>query len=255
MSFDEMYDELVHAEFLDGALNVPPRRGAHAAIKATMSASRLRSIALITSGGLAFAALGAFLGGLGGGFSVTPAGAHALTSSQRNMALSAAPGAAAFAAGKAAPSAAPGGSGPLAAAASGVGASGRSTSAPAISSSTGGSSLSAPVSAVTSAGSNGGTTGGSSTGGSSTGGSSSGGSSTGGTGGTGGTTTGPTTPAPTSPVTGIVSGVGLSGVSTDLTQTLNGVVGSVTAPGTDLSPVTNPLTGVVSGVTSGLLGG
>jgi hypothetical protein len=250
MSFDEMYDELVHAEFLDGALNVPPRRGAHAAIKATMSASRLRSIALITSGGLAFAALGAFLGGLGGGFSVTPAGAHALTSSQRNMALSAAPGAAAFAAGKAAPSAAPGGSGPLAAAASGVGASGRSTSAPAISSSTGGSSASAPVSAVTSAGSNGGTTGGSSTGGSS-----SGGSSTGGTGGTGGTTTGPTTPAPTSPVTGIVSGVGLSGVSTDLTQTLNGVVGSVTAPGTDLSPVTNPLTGVVSGVTSGLLGG
>jgi hypothetical protein len=85
MSFDEMYDELVHAEFLAGAVNAPPRRGAHAALKATMSASRLRSIILVTSGGLAFAALGSFLGGLGGEFAVTPAGAHALTTTERHM--------------------------------------------------------------------------------------------------------------------------------------------------------------------------
>jgi hypothetical protein len=245
MSVDEMYDELVHAEFLAGAVNTPPRRGAHAAIKATMSSSRLRSIALVTSGGLAFAAIGAFLGGLGGEFAVTPAGAHALTTTQKNMALSAAPAAAFSAA--AAQSAALHGLGPATATAGNDRGAGGSASAPFTPSSTGTSTTAAPVSSTSSTSTGGSSTGGSGTSGSGTGGSSSGGS--------GGTTTGSTPPAPTSPVTQIVGQAGLSGVTTDLTQTLSGVVGSVSAPGTGLSTVTNPLTGVVNGVTSGLLGG
>jgi hypothetical protein len=254
MSFDEMYDELVHAEFLADAVNRAPRRGAHGPIRATFTATRLRSIALITSGGLAFAALGAFLGGLGGEFAVSPAAAHALTSSQRTMALSPNPGGAAFHAAATALSAAPGGSGPITAA-TGNGASGQSTSALGLPSSTGGTSPAAPVSSITS-GASGSSTGGGSTGGSSSGGST-GGSSTGGSssGSTGGGSTGSTSTDPTSTVTQIVSSTGLSGVTTDLSQTLNGVVGSVAVPGTDLSTVTDPLTGVVSGVTSGLLGG
>ena len=40
-----------------------------------------------------------------------------------------------------------------------------------------------------------------------------------------------------------------------ITQTVSGVTGSVSVPGTDLSPVTDPLTGTVTGLTSGLLGG
>jgi hypothetical protein len=92
MSFDEMYDQPVHAEFLSGAVNGPLRRGADAAGRAIFGTPRLRSIAVIASGGLAFAALGAFLGGLGSDVAVSPAAAHPLTTSH----LSAPRGSAAF---------------------------------------------------------------------------------------------------------------------------------------------------------------
>jgi hypothetical protein len=240
MSFDEMYDELVHAEFLSDAVHDPARRGAHGPIRATFAASRLRSIMVITSGGLLFAGLGAFLGGLGGEFAVSPAGAHALTSSQRIEPLSAAPASSAsHVAAPPAPSASPAGSGPVTSAPFGQ-VSDSTTSASGIASSSGGNGVSAPVPSTATGG---GTTSGSSGG---TGGSS---------GGSGGTTPVTTSPAPTSPVTQIVSGTGLSGVTSGLTQTITGVVGSTTVPGTDLSTVTDPLTGVVTSVTSGLLGG
>jgi hypothetical protein len=85
MSFEEMYDETVHAEFLSGAVNGTPRHGADAAARAIFGTPRRRSIAVIASGGLAFAALGAFLGGLGSDVAVSPAAAHPLTTSQRSV--------------------------------------------------------------------------------------------------------------------------------------------------------------------------
>jgi hypothetical protein len=85
MSFEEMYDETVHAVFLSGAVNDTPRHGADAAARAIFGTPRLRSIAVIASGGLAFAALGAFLGGLGSDVAVSPAAAHPLTTSHRSV--------------------------------------------------------------------------------------------------------------------------------------------------------------------------
>ena len=85
MSFDEMYDETVHAEFLSGAVNDTPRHGADAAARAIFGTPRRRSIAVIASGGLAFAALGAFLGGLGSDVAVSPAAAHPLTTSHLSV--------------------------------------------------------------------------------------------------------------------------------------------------------------------------
>ncbi len=84
MSFDEMYDETVHAEFLSGAVD-DPAHGADAAARAIFGTPRRRSIAVIASGGLAFAALGAFLGGLGSDVAVSPAAAHPLTTSHLSL--------------------------------------------------------------------------------------------------------------------------------------------------------------------------
>ena len=80
MSFDEMYDEMLHDEFRS--------RGKHAAPEAVAEEhegprglSRFRTAAAVGAGGLACAAVGAFLGGLGGYFTVNPAAAHSLASS------------------------------------------------------------------------------------------------------------------------------------------------------------------------------
>jgi hypothetical protein len=211
MSFDEMYDELVHAEFLSGAVNDPPRRrGAHAPLKATFAASRLRSIALVASGGLACAAAGAFLGGLGGEFAVTPAAAHALTNSHRSVSLAAAANSA-FHLGNTAALAAPFRSAPVPGS---VGNNAVQSGAPA-SGSTVGDGVPGGASSVQVPTTSGSTTTSTTTPGG------------------GGTT--PTTP--TSPVTPVVTDVtdGLSGETTNLNQALNGIVNSLSTSGTGLS--------------------
>jgi hypothetical protein len=223
MSFDEMYDELVHAEFLPNAVHDPPHRGADAAARAIFGTSRFRSIALITSGGLAFAALGAFLGGLGSNFAVSPASAHPLTTSHRSVPLvAAAPGPVnrSFRAGTPAPAVVPVGSGAVTPSTtndnSPVGA------------------ASAPV--TTRAGDSGGAPRPASV--------------------TGGTTI-PTVPLPIGappPVTQIVSQLGLSSAVAGLGQTVTGIASSVPAPSSGLAAVTTPLTGVVNDLTSSLAG-
>src|ERR1700722_10130809 len=74
MSFDELYDEMVHDEFRPAAKAATSRRGAHAA----PPPSRTRTITMIATGGVACAVVGALLGGLGGEFGVSPATAHAI---------------------------------------------------------------------------------------------------------------------------------------------------------------------------------
>jgi trimeric autotransporter adhesin len=103
MTFDEMYDEMVHHEMARNETAHPEtahpetvhqetvhdefrstpragtsRRGAHAA----SPPSRARTITLVATGGVACAVVGALLGGLGGEFGVTPATAHAIGSSR-----------------------------------------------------------------------------------------------------------------------------------------------------------------------------
>ncbi len=84
MSFDEMYDEMLHDEFRSRGVS----RGKHAAPETAgeghegpRGISRYRSAAMVGAGGLACAAVGAFLGGLGGYFTVNPAAAHSVASS------------------------------------------------------------------------------------------------------------------------------------------------------------------------------
>ena len=96
MSFDEMYDEMLHGEFSAGegdeataATAAGQRRGRHAAASQPVSdyerpvgiLQRYRTAGLVGAGGLACAAAGAFLGGLGGYFTVAPAAAHPVASS------------------------------------------------------------------------------------------------------------------------------------------------------------------------------
>lgn len=89
MSFDEMYDEMLHDEFSSSGKHqaqagaVEPvestSRGRHAAADGAerpRGFQRYRTAALVGAGGLACAAAGAFLGGLGGYFSISPAAAH-----------------------------------------------------------------------------------------------------------------------------------------------------------------------------------
>jgi hypothetical protein len=100
MSFDEMYDEVLHDEFSSHGKHeakaapivaVPAEavaRARHAA--ATEPASevderprgfqRYRTAAVVGAGGMVCAAAGAFLGGLGGYFTVSPAAAHPVAS-------------------------------------------------------------------------------------------------------------------------------------------------------------------------------
>ncbi len=98
MSFDETYDEMLHDEFssrgrhqamaavAEPELTESASRGRHAAAEEgdthTEAAERPRGLqryrtaGLVGAGGLACAAAGAFLGGLGGYFTISPAAAH-----------------------------------------------------------------------------------------------------------------------------------------------------------------------------------
>ena len=84
MSFDEMYDEMLHGEFSSRGQHqanaVEPvqsySRGRHAATERPRGFQRYRTAGLVGAGGLACAAAGALLGGLGGYFSISPAAAH-----------------------------------------------------------------------------------------------------------------------------------------------------------------------------------
>lgn len=99
MSFDEMYDEVLHDEFrsrgkheAQAAVVAEPTeiatRARHAAVEepALESADRprgfqrYRTATLVGAGGMVCAAAGAFLGGLGGYFTVSPAAAHPVAS-------------------------------------------------------------------------------------------------------------------------------------------------------------------------------
>jgi hypothetical protein len=108
MSFDEMYDEMLHGEFssqgkhaakapVETAPVVTDVRGKHAVAEASAvdaaetgevaevaerprGFQRYRTAALVGAGGLTCAAAGAFLGGLGGYFTISPAAAHPLAS-------------------------------------------------------------------------------------------------------------------------------------------------------------------------------
>ena len=219
MSFDEMYDQPVHAEFLSGAVDDPPH-GTDAAARTIFGTPRLRSIAVITSGGLAFAALGAFMGGLGSDVAVSPAAAHSLTTSHESVPLgSASPG----------PTNPPFRFGTLA-----LGPVGSDAVTPPTTND--GSPVGAAWAPVTTVG---------------------GGASRGGplpAGVVGGITT-PAVPLPIAappPVTQIVSQLGLSGAVAGLGQTVTGIASSVPAPNSGLAAVTTPLTGVVTNVTSSL---
>ena len=90
MSFDEMYDEMLHDEFRGGS----PRRGAHASQRPGTRLSRYRNAGLVGAGGLACAGAGAFLGGLGGFVNLWPASVHSVTTHNEGVALAAAANAA-----------------------------------------------------------------------------------------------------------------------------------------------------------------
>jgi hypothetical protein len=99
MSFDEMYDEMLHGEFSshgkhqaksaavaepEAELTPSRSRGRHAAAEEPEGAERpsgfqrYRTATLVGAGGMACAVAGAFLGGLGGYFTISPAAAHAV---------------------------------------------------------------------------------------------------------------------------------------------------------------------------------
>jgi hypothetical protein len=111
MSFDDMYDEMLHDEFSSRGKHAAkaaavetepapsPVRGRHTAVgeadtvevgavqepvteavERPRGFQRYRTAALVGAGGMACAAAGAFLGGLGGYFTVSPAAAHPLSS-------------------------------------------------------------------------------------------------------------------------------------------------------------------------------
>ncbi|HWD55870.1 MAG TPA: hypothetical protein VG346_12145 [Acidimicrobiales bacterium] len=100
MSFDEAYDEMLHGEFSSRgkhqakAAAIAPEpaetaaRARHAAAvepapeldEPPRGFQRYRTAALVGAGGMACAAAGAFLGGLGGYFTVSPAAAHPVAS-------------------------------------------------------------------------------------------------------------------------------------------------------------------------------
>jgi hypothetical protein len=97
MSFDEMYDEMLHDEFRTGSTpgSSVPAKGV----------ARYRTAALVSAGGLAAATAGAFLGGLGGYFTLSPSGASPISSASQQVPLTATADAAIQAAQVAAPAA------------------------------------------------------------------------------------------------------------------------------------------------------
>jgi hypothetical protein len=78
MGFDELYDNMLHHEFRTPSDDqaVEAESGG-----SWTNPSRSRTAALVASGGLACAVVGALLGGLGSEFGVSPAAAHSLKSS------------------------------------------------------------------------------------------------------------------------------------------------------------------------------
>ena len=114
MTFDELYDEMLSMEFSTRGRHAKPemivdpatavaavvaddvcgsaRHAKADAVEATAQDSRerptglarYRTAGLVGAGGLACATLGAFLGGLGGYFTVSPAGAHAVASTSQD---------------------------------------------------------------------------------------------------------------------------------------------------------------------------
>jgi hypothetical protein len=81
MSFDELYDNMLHDEFRGTPEGDSGAHGLQGVRHSLASSSRSRTVALVASGGLACAVVGALLGGLGGEFGVSPASAHSLSSS------------------------------------------------------------------------------------------------------------------------------------------------------------------------------
>ena len=84
MRFDRLYDEMLHDEFRSRESS----RGKHRAPETAgeehvgpRGLSRYRSAVMVGAGGLACAGIGAFLGGLGGSFTVNPAAARSVDSS------------------------------------------------------------------------------------------------------------------------------------------------------------------------------
>ncbi|HEY6427684.1 MAG TPA: hypothetical protein VIX84_10655, partial [Acidimicrobiales bacterium] len=80
-SLDEKYDQMLHDEFGSG------RAEAEAKPERPAGLARYRTAALVGAGGLACATVGALLGGLGGHFTRSPAGAHSVTSSSQDLPL------------------------------------------------------------------------------------------------------------------------------------------------------------------------
>jgi hypothetical protein len=87
MSFDEAYANMVHDEFRAAPGNGVVGVAEHTA-PSSAQGSRTRTIALVASGGIACAVVGALLGGLGGEFGISPASAHALNASSETVPLS-----------------------------------------------------------------------------------------------------------------------------------------------------------------------
>ena len=88
MSFDEIYDEMLHQEFRSRGRHAAPEAPEKAAAEGEgpRGLARYRNAAVVGAGGLACAAVGAFLGGLGGYFTVNPAAAHSVASSSSSSA-------------------------------------------------------------------------------------------------------------------------------------------------------------------------
>jgi len=89
MSFDEMYDEMLHAEFRTGQAAGASSSGAESSEPVTGFA-RYRTATLVGVGGVACATAGALLGGLGGYFTLSPASAHTVTDSSSQVPLTSA---------------------------------------------------------------------------------------------------------------------------------------------------------------------
>ena len=231
MTFDELYDEMLSLEFSSRGRHAKAGTiGDPAAAAATLMAgdvctgarhakadlvdevaepaaegrerrtglARYRTAGLVGAGGLACATVGAFLGGLGGYFTVSPAGAHAVASTSQDSPAVATASHAPYPAHSAAEAAAirasfSPASGGLTSAGSGLGS---VTAAPSPNAPVGGGSVGAPLPGNGS----GGSTGGGSNGGGSTGGNNP-------------PSTTPTTPGDsTTPCTGVGCVVGVSGL-------------------------------------------
>ncbi|HVA05868.1 MAG TPA: hypothetical protein VNG12_03910 [Acidimicrobiales bacterium] len=231
MSFDELYDGMLHNEFRSGpeAASAP-----HARHAASRNPSRSRTVALVASGGAACAVVGALLGGLGSEFGVTPATAHSLNSSSQFVPLSTlastafrVPTVAALAS-----LAKPAAKSSTVTLTSGGG-NGVTTIPTSLSGevqSVGTVTTASPVTPITGTGGSGLPAGG-------------------GSNGSAGGTTAPTNSTPTQVLT-----TGLTGVLSNLTLALGGLVGVPSNPSAGLTPVINPLASALADLSNTLTG-